>query len=227
MLFYFFLFKGNLIDRDFNSVLSKLKKSSDYDENLVKSIYKNYLDELKSDYACNTFYDVSAKGLENYDDYDGEEYTNLKNGFIKLIQYLSSSLPANIIKLNEFVENIDWSAISNNNPNGLIKVRTSNTVTKAKSTFQSKFVVSSVSLGVLKSSYRSLFTPSLPNDKINAIQNLGFGTVNKIFLVFDGPVFSDDESGLRLLWRKDLDFTLNADKKCNLRVKFFFNFVVA
>ena len=40
-------------------------------------------------------------------------------------------------------------------------------------------------LGVLKHSHQSLFTPALPTWKQEAINNMGFGTITKIFLCFD------------------------------------------
>ena len=59
-----------------------------------------------------------------------------------------------------------------------------------------------VSLGVLKASHKTLFHPTLPDQKVNsanrkgfakakvtlqveAIEKLGFGVMDKIFLVFD------------------------------------------
>ena len=170
---------------------------------------------MRSDYACDNFYELSAKGYVNYDEFNGEEFNNLKNGYIKLIQYLSSKLPSNDIKMNEKVSNIDWTQ-AQTNTNGLITVKTSSS-NGALTNYQAKRVVTTVSLGVLKSSHKTMFTPSLPSDKVNVINNLGFGTVNKIFYIFDKPVFSGSQAGLQFLWTNQ-SFTLNAEQKCNLNV---------
>ena len=51
--------------------------------------------------------------------------------------------------------------------------------------FEVDYVITTVSLGVLKADHESLFEPKLPKRKIEAIQKLGFGLVDKIFLEFD------------------------------------------
>eukprot|EP00803_Ostreobium_quekettii_P003571 evm.model.scf_1318.3 EVM.evm.TU.scf_1318.3 scf_1318:12328-16673(+) len=39
-----------------------------------------------------------------------------------------------------------------------------------------------VSVGVLKSNHQKMFSPALPPSKVDAIQNIGFGVVDKVFL---------------------------------------------
>jgi hypothetical protein len=75
-----------------------------------------------------------------------------------------------------------------------------------------------MSLGCLKMTYRRLFYPPLPHYKVNAIEKLGFGTVNKLFLVFDQALFNKDVQGLQVLWRNDLNFELESVKKWNITV---------
>lgn len=61
-------------------------------------------------------------------------------------------------------------------------------------------VVVTASLGVLKENYKSLFTPSLPQIKINAIEGLSIGVVDKIFLEFEKPFWNEEWAGISLLW---------------------------
>ena len=75
-------------------------------------------------------------------------------------------------------------------------------------------------LGYLKANYPSLFVPQLPAAKVKAIQTLGFGSVNKFFVVFDKEVLAKDVERLQLLWRDDLLFTLDSAAKCNLQVNY-------
>ncbi len=64
-----------------------------------------------------------------------------------------------------------------------------------------------------------MFSPKLPHKKIKAIENLGFGAVNKIFLVFDRPPLGKDYKGLQILWREDLNMRLNESvNKWNIEV---------
>lgn len=71
----------------------------------------------------------------------------------------------------------------------------------------------------MKAHHQSLFKPSLPEEKASAIENLGFGCVDKIFLVFDQPLTDYDFSGIQIFYRNDLSFNLeNSTKKWNLKV---------
>ena len=49
-------------------------------------------------------------------------------------------------------------------------------------------VIFTGSLGVLKQNGRNLFDPQLPDDKLQAIDKLGFGLIDKIYLEFSEPV---------------------------------------
>lgn len=64
-------------------------------------------------------------------------------------------------------------------------------------------VIVTVSLGVLEASHLKLFTPQLPMEKQQAIENISFGAVGKIFLTFDEPFWSEDWVGFSLLWSED------------------------
>lgn len=48
-----------------------------------------------------------------------------------------------------------------------------------------------------------MFSPELPQMKVNAIQGLGIGTVNKIFLEFEKPFWNPEWQGFSLLWEQD------------------------
>lgn len=73
------------------------------------------------------------------------------------------------------------------------------------SVFEADHVLITVSLGVLKENFTKLFTPELPIEKKNAIREIQFGAVGKIFLEFDKKFWSDDWVGVSLLWQdKDL-----------------------
>ena len=57
----------------------------------------------------------------------------------------------------------------------------------------------SVSLGVLKKHHTTLFEPTLPEKKISAIEEMGFGLVNKIFLHYSNPFWSMESGGVQFL----------------------------
>jgi monoamine oxidase len=55
-------------------------------------------------------------------------------------------------------------------------------------------------LGYLKLHHNKLFKPPLPQNKMDAIENMGFGKVNKIFLYFEKPYWTKGKGGVKLAW---------------------------
>lgn len=61
-------------------------------------------------------------------------------------------------------------------------------------------VICTLPLGVLKRTAQDTFEPSLPIYKLEAINRLMFGTVNKIFLEYERPFLNPGVSEVMLLW---------------------------
>ncbi len=120
----------------------------------------------------------------------------LKYGYHKLIEHLVAFLNKSSIRLNERVEHIDWSSSSD----GLVTLKSFNTLEKKYKIYKADCVVVTIPLGVLKKTHSNLFSPSLPQNKVKAIERLGFGTVNKIFTVFEKPIGDKELSSLQILW---------------------------
>ncbi len=70
------------------------------------------------------------------------------------------------------------------------------------SVYSADHVIVTIPLGVLKERFSTMFTPSLPTAKINAINGLGFGTVGKVFMEFSLPFWPTTWSGFTLIWNK-------------------------
>lgn len=70
-----------------------------------------------------------------------------------------------------------------------------------------------VSLGVLKKNYRELFEPQLPEINTKAIENLSFGSVNKILLEYSQPWWNSNWTASNILWTENDSISSNADKK--------------
>ncbi|XP_049952496.1 uncharacterized protein LOC126468312 isoform X1 [Schistocerca serialis cubense] len=68
--------------------------------------------------------------------------------------------------------------------------------------YWAEHVIITSSLGYLKRNYKTLFEPSLPSRKIQAIEEMGFAAINKIFLMYDEPWWSADTRGFQLIWSK-------------------------
>jgi spermine oxidase len=209
---------------------------------LIKAIYKARLNDERFETSCDNLHHLSAIGWNEYEDFEGEHFTRFKYGYNKLVEYLSSQVPKQIIRLNERVESIDWSSIAENDSSDddddddahdnkeckhsqLIKVHTYNTHEKQKCVYQAKKVLCTVPLGVLKRFHRDLFHPNLPSNKIRAIERLGFGCVNKLFIVFNKPLFKKNVQGMQIFWRNDINFELDySNDKWGLQVQILIKF---
>lgn len=67
-------------------------------------------------------------------------------------------------------------------------------------TITAEHVICTLPLGVLKRTAQDLFEPSLPAYKLEAINRLMFGTVDKIFLEYERPFLNPGISEVMLLW---------------------------
>lgn len=115
------------------------------------------------------------------DDFDGDQVF-LRDGYLAIVNEIAKDLiRLHLIEFNTRVEAIDWSHTP-------VEVRTTN------GTYTADQVVCTLPLGVLQhltsSSNRitfrePFFRPQLPADKQEAIHSLGFGTLDKILLVYD------------------------------------------
>lgn len=73
------------------------------------------------------------------------------------------------------------------------------------STYYADHVICAVPLGVLKENHVEMFSPALPQYKLESIDALLFGTVDKIFLEYERPFLNADISEVMLLWNDDVN----------------------
>ena len=116
---------------------------------------------------------------------------HIPGGYRQILDRIKRGLPDSAILYNSEVVSIRW-----NNP-GVPFVRLT---TCDERTFEADHVVVTCSLGYLKAHRDTLFEPELPSKKYSAISSLGFGTVNKIFLEFEKPLFNVANSGVVFAW---------------------------
>ena len=204
---------GSLLDSRYASLIAS--KYPSLDPSLANSIYKSFLNDQLSEYAVNSFYNLSARWIYFNDDYSGNQDTNLKDGYFKLIQHLSLNLNQQI-RLNEVVTNIDTSQ-ADKTSGCVITVKALSKNGTVLTQYKAKQVVSSVSLNVLKNT-PNLFTPNLPTAKTASINKLTLGINNKLFFMYNKTSLFTTNTGIAFLWKSNLNFTLNADKTYNLKV---------
>lgn len=121
-------------------------------------------------------------GLLEYavNDFDGEQ-AFLQDGFLAMIDEIAKPLvQAGAIALETVVKRVNWTT----NP---IVIETS------RGNFAAREVVCTFPLGVLKDGGKEgLFVPDLPADKQEAIESLGFGTLDKMFAIYSRPWWNDE-----------------------------------
>lgn len=148
------------------------------------------------DNSCLHFNDISAKDWGNYS-FNGEScqsHINVINGMSKIVETFYPSL-RNHILFNCKVEQIIW---KNGNENA-IKI-----LCNDGSVYTTANLICTIPLGVLKERHMQMFSPALPNHFQEVIKNIGFGTINKIFLHFEEKWWPDGWKGLQLIWNDEL-----------------------
>lgn len=199
-------FKGSLGSYFIGKYKETLQKPefADIDPITASELLEYYHKFENSIEASDTWFDTSGRGYLEYWECDGHPLLNWRDkGYASVLDYIMQKKPnpaedlkvEDLIKFNKIVENITWSDSSRNH----LTVKCAD-----GSIFEADHVIVTVSLGVLKENYKNLFTPQLPKMKINAIEGLSIGTVDKIFLEFSEPFWKKDWAGFSLLWtRKD------------------------
>ncbi|XP_049884223.1 spermine oxidase-like [Pectinophora gossypiella] len=147
--------------------------------------------------ASNDWNDVNA--LDKYTPLDGYLYLSWhKYGFKTFFDILLNThnngpgWPTLDIELNKEVTQIDWPQ----------DYKDKVTVTcKDGSVYTAQSTIVTVSVGVLKERHTNLFKPKLPEVKINAIERISIGVMDKILLSFDEVWWPLDSAFVGFLWR--------------------------
>ncbi|KAL6435180.1 hypothetical protein ACFW04_005336 [Cataglyphis niger] len=153
---------------------------------------------LLVDNCCHSLDDLSANLWGKFKYVGGPEHLLFKSGYSSLTKLLIKNLSEEKIRLATPVETISWRDSVESRKDSLVIVTTS----KGTQIIADAVIVT-CSLGYLKENYRNMFQPPLPNRLSVAIENLGFGTINKIFLDFGEPWWQADVKGFQLLWHRD------------------------
>ncbi|MCO5553372.1 hypothetical protein L7F22_006893 [Adiantum nelumboides] len=157
--------------------------------------------------ASNSLDDLDLASLEEYTEFRGRHIT-IGKGYVSVLKELESNLPVGMVKFEKKVQKIFWNH-SHSTMNTPVVLQCED-----GSIVEADHVILTMSLGVLKAGVslcakqdlssicrsvldlrgwkaleeapaNELFEPLLPCWKLNAISCLGFGVVNKLFLLLD------------------------------------------
>uniref|UniRef100_A0A182K5Y6 Amine oxidase domain-containing protein n=1 Tax=Anopheles christyi TaxID=43041 RepID=A0A182K5Y6_9DIPT len=185
---------------------------TDVSHELAEQFLVYYHNHERGNSAYDSWFDVAANETDSYQETEGNQVLawNSVKGYSTILDIVSGNYPLTtnntnptkvpldeLILLGKFVSNIQWDRADN----GYVLITTDD-----GTQYEADHVVVTVSLGVLKENYRTMFTPALPTVNQRAIDGLNFGTVNKLFILYDAPIPKGFANSASLLWRKpDLD----------------------
>ncbi|XP_010878137.1 peroxisomal N(1)-acetyl-spermine/spermidine oxidase isoform X2 [Esox lucius] len=148
-----------------------------------------------TDEASSSLYEVSAVQLCHYVALEGGFFNSLgPGGYQALVDTLLDSLPPGTVLCDRPVRSIRWALEGESHAHPV------SVLCQAGQCFTADHVIVTVPLGFLKENGAAMFEPALPTSKASAIERLGFGTVDKIYLRFEKRFWPDDCAGIQLVW---------------------------
>ncbi|XP_018598838.2 peroxisomal N(1)-acetyl-spermine/spermidine oxidase [Scleropages formosus] len=152
-----------------------------------------------TDEASSSLYEVSVSQIGHYVALKGGFFNTLgPGGYQAVLDVLMRSFPAGALMCSTVVQQIRWMPDGDAHRGEAgppVKV-----ICEDGQEYDVDHVILTASLGFLKERAHSLFKPLLPAVKSRAIESLGFGTVDKIFLQFDRRFWPEDCAGIQLVW---------------------------
>ncbi|XP_028169700.1 probable polyamine oxidase 5 isoform X1 [Ostrinia furnacalis] len=126
----------------------------------------------------------------------GKGYKTILDVLLKKYPHSSKSEPE--IFLNTKVNSVIWQLEDDTNDNKpYVKVIANNM------TIETKCVIITVSIGVLKESHSKLFMPMLEPEKISCIDNIGFCVLDKIYIEFASTWWGHSPANFNVIWKQE------------------------
>ncbi|XP_067894269.1 peroxisomal N(1)-acetyl-spermine/spermidine oxidase-like [Heterodontus francisci] len=145
--------------------------------------------------ATNGLGDVSVHEYEEYKNIEGNDWL-----FPSLLQKLLEVIPKKKLLLEKSVKQILWNGSFESEDGSLHPVRV---VCEDGDQILADHAIVTISLGCLKANSQSVFQPRLPEQHLHAIQNMGFGTMNKIYLEYEALFWDENIDQIGLVWEDE------------------------
>lgn len=150
--------------------------------------------------GCHTLHDLALSEAGSFEELPGVHYV-IRPGFEAVLDLLRQNIPKGRIHLKTVVNQITWQQQSKGAKEYEVCIECQN-----GKKYNANHVIVTCSLGYLKKTSGRLFNPPLPDFKLNAINRLEFGTVNKVILEFEGRVLPPNVARLEMIWdRSNVD----------------------
>ncbi|XP_047221636.1 spermine oxidase isoform X2 [Girardinichthys multiradiatus] len=209
--------KKIMVDPDDSECTKKLKLS----------MLQQYLKVESCESSSPSMDEVSLSEFGEWTEIPGAHYV-IPEGFMKIVDLLAQDIPSHTICLCKPVRCIHWNYSAqhrdvigkssdtrrddNHNDNNqghqsnedpLILGQPIWVECEDEEWIPADHVIVTASLGVLKQNHEMMFSPSLPEDKVLAIEKLGISTTDKIFLEFDEPFWSPECNSIQFVWEDE------------------------
>ncbi|XP_071447992.1 uncharacterized protein [Hetaerina americana] len=211
---------GQHLKNKFNNYLNLCRQSGESEEiiSIKEELYDWHLRFQIIDNSCLRLENLSAKAWGNYAFCDGSEHVNFHSGYSTLIEKLVSDLPPGVLHLNSPVKEVKWQPVKAFEAENSLNCSSQTEVTSLSEVevelspvsitcedgrqFVAQHAIVTCSLGYLKENHQKMFIPQLPKQIQAAIEDMGYATINKIFLDFGEPWWEPHIRGFQILWPK-------------------------
>ncbi|KAK6484869.1 spermine oxidase isoform X1 [Huso huso] len=185
---------GSYLDEEFKA--SDLASSED-----ARKVFEWCKRSECTDEACSSLYEFSVGQLWLYTALEGGFFNSVgSGGYQALLDVFLKSLSPGVLLCNKPVKCIQWGLSETSiSFQGACPVRV---LCEDGQQLEADHVIVTASLGYLQDNSSTMFKPVLPEEKMRAIERLGFGVVSKIFLEFEKRFWPQDCAGIQLVWEE-------------------------
>lgn len=193
----------------------------------MKTPFSSFIPQVESCESSSPSMDeVSLSEFGEWTEIPGAHYV-IPGGFMKIVELLAQDIPSHTTCLSKPVRCIHWNYSAqhkeliakpedtnqdkNHNENNhgcqpydpLILGHPICVECEDEEWITADHVIVTASLGLLKQNHEAMFSPSLPEDKVLAIEKLGISTTDKIFLEFAEPFWSPECNSIQFVWEDE------------------------
>ncbi|XP_064420749.1 spermine oxidase isoform X2 [Latimeria chalumnae] len=178
---------------------------------LKLAMLQQYLKVESCESSSHSMDEVSLSEFGEWTEIPGAHHI-IPSGFMKIVDILAREIPESVIQLNKPVKCIHWNQVVRKEIERVADHNSDHPQDDSYPVFvecedcefiPADHIIVTASLGVLKKNHDTMFHPSLPEDKLSAIQNLGISTTDKIFLEFEEPFWSPECNSIQFVWEDE------------------------